>query len=101
MTTTPRLLPTPDPDGWTVPDLREPCPVRLRLFRIAQAVRDLGEAGTPPAAVEVLADWARGLLRQHSALTSHQRALVAEHLNAGASMPAALRRAVQDIPVQR
>lgn len=101
MTTTPPLAPTPDLDGWTVPDLPEPCPVRLRLFRIARAVRDLREAGTPPAAVEVLTDWARSLLRQHTALSSHQRALAAEHLDAGVSMPVALRRAAQDTPVQR
>jgi hypothetical protein len=101
MTTTPPLAPTPDPDGWTVPDLPESCPVRVQLFRIAQAVRDLREAGTPPAAVEVLADWARGLLRQHTALTAPQRALAAEHLDAGASMPVALRRAAEGTSVQR
>lgn len=101
MTTTPPPVLTPDPDGWTVPDLPEPCPLRVELFRIAQAVRDLRQAGTPAAAVEILAEWARGLLRQHIALTSHQRALAAQHLDAGASMPAALRLAAQDTPVKR
>ena len=101
MTTTPSLAATPCSNGWTVPDLPEPCPVRVQVFCIAQAVRDLREAGTPTAAVEVLADWARGLLRQYTALTAPQRALAAEHLDAGASLPAALRLAAQDTPVRR
>lgn len=105
MTTTPATAPLPKPgasrDRWTTPDVPGACPVREELFHIAQAVRALRDAGAPASAVEILGDWARDLMRQHTALPPHQRALAVEHLRAGASVLDALRQAALDTPVTR